>query len=159
MPLTSNKLRIIKLCIERCNIELSSYPDNYGYILLRGLLFNLVGRYEDALKDLNKVIEADPEDYTGYFLRGDTLFKQGNITDAQNDLIRGLKIQVGVSEPGMKEITNEKILELIVLGGDPNKRVSEILNFEKNTILAQSLSSFNWSEMLNEDDLELLKKN
>jgi tetratricopeptide (TPR) repeat protein len=63
----------------------------------RGVLYNMVGRYQDAWEDFNASIEIMPKLGEGYLNRGAALMRMGRFDEALVDIEQSMKL--GVSRP------------------------------------------------------------
>jgi DnaJ family protein C protein 3 len=63
-------------------------PNNYQTFYKRALVFMALGKYNQALKDLDKVIELKSDFTTAILQRANLLLKQGKLDEAHVDYER-----------------------------------------------------------------------
>lgn len=79
--------------------------DRYAPAYLgRGLLFSSMGRYEEALEDLNNASRFGPESFEIQISTASVLFHLGNYTDSLTDyLLPAIQDATQINEPAIKE--------------------------------------------------------
>lgn len=78
--------RPLDRALEDCNAALKSEPDNMQWRDLRGFLYFKMGRYPDALADLDMVVKANARDAAGLFIRGIVKRRAGDVTGGNADI-------------------------------------------------------------------------
>ena len=68
----------------------------------------LMGRYDEALADLNRAIELDPDDAGAFGRRGETYIALGNYDEALADLNRAIELDPAKAWAGSRSITRLK---------------------------------------------------
>jgi len=87
----------IKLCEEALRDGGLSSQDVAATHVNRGVLYDLVGRYQEAFDDFNHSIRINPDIGDGYLNRGVALIRMKRLDDALADVQKG--ISLGVSQP------------------------------------------------------------
>jgi len=77
----------IKKALEYFNTAIST-EGNLGAYLLRSQIYQELGRYKDAINDLNTVIEIKPRNPTAFFGRGMAYYLLGEEEDNDNYIIQ-----------------------------------------------------------------------
>jgi len=121
--------------LDACNEKLTSEPSNIEIIQLRGILYSGVELYDEAIKDLDKVINSLPDDEDAYFLRCDCHYNKGEYDLANQDYLRALKIQFPDDEEFVKGYTEEVISKSTIDNNKELKDLKKTLEYEKKRIL------------------------
>lgn len=79
--------------LEICENFLESNPDNPRGIFCRFQAWDVLGKFENALADINRVIELEP-DWVAYFSRGAFFHKFGHYMRAIDDLNTAQKLDL-----------------------------------------------------------------
>jgi tetratricopeptide (TPR) repeat protein len=86
----------IKLCEEALRDGGLSSQDVAATHVNRGVLYDLVGRYQDAFNDFNRSIRINPDIGDGYLNRGVALIRLKRLDEALTDVQKA--ISLGVSQ-------------------------------------------------------------
>lgn len=81
-------------------------PNNFAALFQRSAVYQILGRPQMALNDLNKVMQLRPEFHSARMKRGDVFLKQGNFDSALIDF------EYLVNEAKVSEEAKEKLSEL-----------------------------------------------
>lgn len=122
------ELRHKMICgfLDSCKEKLKQEPNNIDLIRTRGILYNLVEKYDKAIRDFEQIIDTMPKDVSSHFLKSDCLFKMGEFDLAKRIFLRGLQLD---SDPDIPE----SAIENAVISNDQElKEMEEVLEFEKN---------------------------
>src|SRR5271163_2876734 len=79
--------------LEICDRILASHPDHSRGLFCRFQAFDELGEFENALADIDRVLELDPKWIT-YFSRGSFLHNHGHYEDAVTDLTKARQLDV-----------------------------------------------------------------
>lgn len=81
--------------INLCKKEFNEFQKSHNYLhvySLRGMIFMKMSDNESALKDFNKAIEMNPNNFYPYFLRGKLFYKISNLNNSLNDLLKSIEL-------------------------------------------------------------------
>ena len=91
-------------CIDLYLDEIDFEGASFVYIV-RGVTYRNIGNYQEALKDMNKSIELNPNSAFGYSNRGDTYYELEDFEKATKDWEKVIEIKSkGESDLWKKEI-------------------------------------------------------
>lgn len=119
--------------LETCNEKLKLEPENMQVVRLRGILNNVVQLYDEAISDLNRIINHFPNDAAIYYLRSHCYFSKRLYDLAKQDYLRALKIEFKKEESEFVESYSEEIiLQASISDGEEEiKNLQKILEYEK----------------------------
>ena len=84
---------VVKKEIDYLNKIIEKYPnDPWGYNN-RGVAYNDLGNYDEAIVDFTKAIDLDPNDAQEYINRGSTYIQKQNFVQAIADLNKALELK------------------------------------------------------------------
>lgn len=124
--------QMIKELLEACNSKLNTAPERSEILRIRGILYNLSEKYDQAIADLDLVIDTLPHEETTYYLRGHCHYKNENFDLAKQDFIRALKIKDNIK---MKDWSEEEILQVKISDEEELKNIEKVLEYEMNRAL------------------------
>ena len=87
----------------------SEKPDYYYLYLSRGGIYIKLGRYDEALKDIETALRVNPNDLTSIELRGSVYFRTGRYSDSIAEDTRALSLapkRLSVTIAGARLIAN-----------------------------------------------------
>ena len=132
--------------LESCNAKLEKEPKNTGIIKLRGIIYIVAQEYDNAISDLNSIINDTPEDDVAYYLRSDCYFNKGDYDLAKQDYLRALKLTLKDDEEFVKGHTEQVILEATMESEEEKATIRKILDFEKEGVLFDFVPELNMTK-------------
>ncbi len=90
--LNDEALILRRQAIESCNRALFLKPDYYSANFSRGLIYQAIASWQAMFDDFNTVVQAEPNNYQAYFLRGTAASELGKRNDAEVDFRKVLKL-------------------------------------------------------------------
>lgn len=133
--------------LESCNEKLELEPDNMEIVKLRGLVFNAAQLYDEAIKDLNDVIQNLPNDESSYYLRSDCNFNKKEFDLAKRDYMRALKIQFKDDDKEFASGYTEEVIEASIVGNEKElESMKKVLEYEKKRVLLSYIPHLNMNK-------------
>lgn len=126
---------MVQELLEACNEKLKVDPNNIEIIKLRSVIHLVVHSYDEAITDLNKVINDLPQDENFYYLRSDCHFNKGEYDLAKRDYLRALKIQFKDDTEFVEGYTEQEISEATLDNDEEKATIKKILDHEKKRVL------------------------
>lgn len=127
--------QMFKELLEACKEQLKNNPDDIELIQLRGTLYNWEQSYDEAIRDLNIVIDNSPENENAYLMRGDCYCHTGQYDLAKQDYLRAMKLQFHDDEEFVKGHTEEVISTSTIANEEELANIKRVLELEKERIL------------------------
>lgn len=112
--------------IKSCNEKLAEDPENIQLIRMRGLLYDMLDQYDEAIEDYIRAIKALPNDAVVYYLKSNIHYRKGEFNMAKRDYLRGLKIQHNAN------FTEEQIERAVVKDDEELEDIRRVIEHEKN---------------------------
>lgn len=122
--------------LDSCNERLKQEPDNIEIIRIRGMLYSLAEKYDQAISDFKLIIETTPTDASAYYLKSDCHFNMGDFDLAKRDYMRALKLQFDTS------ITEGDIEVAVIIDAQDLKDIEKVLEYEKEQAFQNYLPEF-----------------
>ena len=122
--------------LDSCNERLKQEPDNIEIIRIRGMLYSLAEKYDQAISDFKLIIETTPTDASAYYLKSNCHFNMGDFDLAKRDYMRALKLQFDTS------ITEGDIEVAIIIDAQDLKDIEKVLEYEKEQAFQNYLPEF-----------------
>lgn len=88
----------IALCNSALKDDELTARDRAATRVNRGVLYDLIGRYQDAWEDFNASIEIMPNMGDGYLNRGAALIRMGRFDEALADIVKSINLGVPLPE-------------------------------------------------------------
>lgn len=123
--------------IKSCNEALEIEPDDIQVIRLRGLMYNIAGEYDKAIKDFERTVESIPGDAVAYYLKSNSHYGRGEYDQAKRDYMKGLKIQHEA------KFTEEQINCAVVTDDQDLKDIKAVIEHEKQQAILRYFDAFN----------------
>jgi tetratricopeptide (TPR) repeat protein len=149
MELLKKQHTYFKEVVERCNEQLQKDSENKEFLRLRGIALNIIELYDDAIKDLTKVIGKDDTDESTFFFRADSYLNTGLPDLAKRDYIEGIKIQSIDNTEVLKGYTKQVISKTTIGTEEELESIRKLLHHEKLRVLANYFPSMN-TKILND---------
>ena len=135
-----NNLSSIYDAIDRCTIELTKQKSDPTWTKLRGVLFEMSGNFENAIRDFSEINLKYPNDLDSYFLKAYTYLKMSEenlAVKVLNNLNLNIRIQYVNSSILIQRITNKRNaivhkLQTEVKFRDLNRKHNFVENFSLN---------------------------
>ncbi len=121
--------------LEACNEKIKVDPNNIEVMRLRSVLLLVANSFDEAIKDLDRIISTMPNDETAYYLRSDCHLNIGEYDLAKQDYLRALKIQFKEDTELVKGYTEQVILNAKMENEEEKKDIMKILDYEKKRAL------------------------
>jgi tetratricopeptide (TPR) repeat protein len=82
----------LRLALQRASHWLATHPEDDAARYDRGIIYEMLGRYRDAILDFQEVIERDPDYYVAYISLGLNALKLGRIEQAEQALVDAIEL-------------------------------------------------------------------
>jgi tetratricopeptide (TPR) repeat protein len=114
----------------------------------RALLYNRLGRFDEAMTDYDRVIELDPEHAAARYDRGELLLERGEIARAQVDL------EVAARHAPDHWVVHFRLAELAGVRGDPRAVEAHLVDAIRHGFKLETLAqSSNWRAWMADPEL------
>lgn len=145
--LTSNSIKRVKQLfirqemilgfIKSCDEALVDEPNNLEVLKLRGLMYEIAGEYDKALKDFESAVKVIPDDAVSYYLKSSCHYSKGEYDLAKRDYMRAVQIQYPA------KYTEEDINQAVILDEEDLGQIKTIIDSEKQQAIKRYYSALN----------------
>lgn len=122
--------------LDSCNERLKQEPNNIEIIRVRGMLYSLAEKYDQAINDFKSIIETMPSDASAYYLKSNCHFNIGEFDLAKRDYMRALKLEFDT------KITEDDIERAVIIDAQDLNDIEKVLEHEKKQALRNYLPEF-----------------
>lgn len=132
-----HRQKIILDFIKSCDEILVEDSENIQIQKLRGLMYNIAGEYDKAIKDFEQSIRKMPTDFMAYYLKSTCHYDKGEFDLAKRDYMRGLKMQHSTS------FSEEDINNAIILDDKDLSDIRTVIEHEKKQAIILFFGALN----------------
>jgi tetratricopeptide (TPR) repeat protein len=121
--------------LESVNEKLKEEPGNVELSKMRGLVFSLLDRYEDAINEFVTILNILPNDISTYFLKSDCHLNLNEMAQAKREFFRATFLQREENYPeDQAEISD-------IMDDQERKDIETVLEYEKNLVILKYFSA------------------
>lgn len=123
--------------IKSCDEILTEDSGNTQVRRLRGLMYNIAGEYDKAIRDFEQAIQEVPAEAMAYYLRSHSHYVKGEFDLAKRDYMRAVKMQHGAT------YSENDINEAVILDDQDLADIKAVIEHEKNQAILLYFNALN----------------